>query len=101
MSKRINITSRYLKNWLTEKFKELEIDHPVLDCHATRCTRNQYECGAAFYILRVGTVKVNCTVYVFYSRRDLNELLNSGYELYFKLADPRTISEAEIYLRKK
>lgn len=101
MAKRINITSRYLRQWLTDEFKRLEIDAEVNDCYCTRFAQHNYEAGAAHYILKFGNhPSISHCIYVFYPRWYLNKELNNGYSLYLRLKDGRFLNDAQIDIRK-
>lgn len=97
----MRITSLYLKKWLQLEFKRLEIDIPVLECYKTRFRTQDYECGAAFYVFRIGDKQGTASIYIFSNRGEIEEMIHSGYELYLKPKDGKYLNEAIVGLRKK
>lgn len=99
----MRITQRYLKEWLSEEFKRLEIEYTIKEIYKTRLRPNEYEAGAAHFIIRAGLLNstFDFSVFVPYPLYYLQKELNNGYELIFKLKEGRYLADSELDIRKK
>lgn len=96
----MRITQRYLKEWLVKEFERLKIEYPIGEIYRTHCTQNQYECGAAYFIIKFGEFPCLGSIFIFYPISYLQEELNNGYELFLELKSQYSLSDAQINIRK-
>lgn len=97
----MRVTSLYLKKWLQSEFKRLGIDIPVLECYKTRFRSQDYECGAASYIYRIGEERCSGIMYIFSPKGEIEHYLNNDGELHIILKDYRFLDGAQVSVRKK
>lgn len=102
----MRITSKYLQNWLSNKFKELEIPWQCVDVVRSGSLGKEVEAGACFLYFRIKPLREDLCMYDqitmlgFYSMGQYQKLLNSGHELYLKFDKHMILSNCEVEIRK-
>lgn len=91
-----------MKEWLSAEFKRLEIDYIIKDIHKTRCRSDEYESGAAHFIIKAGIPDVphDFTILVPYPLWYLQKELNNGYKLVFRPKEGKYLQDSELDIRK-
>lgn len=82
----MRVTQKYLLNWLKAKFQQLEIDFIPYEIHKTYCTSNQYEAGAAHFLINAHHKdsqpgQLDATILVPFPLREYQRYLNDGHVL--------------------
>jgi hypothetical protein len=95
------ITSAYLKKWLQGEFDRFEIKLTVKDCFKTRFRGQDYEAGAAVYILSVGNVdsKHDAQVFCHIPKNELQRALDMGKKLVWVPRDYQWVNDSTISYR--
>lgn len=99
----MRVTLQYLKDWLQGEFDRFEIDLKVVDAYRTRFISDDYEGGAAYIIFRVSnkdSTLYTTTVLCFYPIWELQEMINNGYKLIYRLKDNKYVSDSTIDIIK-
>lgn len=100
--KRVRVTRNYIKDWVNEKFKQLEIlDFECYAVERTYFTQDQYESGACHLHINCKSISrdLRVTFLCFYSIWYLQKEVNNGYELYLKFDRLGLISNTTLELR--
>lgn len=106
----IRLTANKLKDWVNEKFKELEIvNYECTEIQRTFYTQDQYEAGACRLnilfkdrTLAVDHVANRHYFHCFYSLGYLQKAINNGYEMYltYQFNAAHILNNLEIEVRK-
>ncbi len=104
----MRVTKKYLTNWINAKMKELEIPYEVQAIDHTRLRSDDYEGGAAIYVVRMKDIGYEgqewAMVYLIFSTmRQIEYNLNNGWRLYFNpkiIGGTYILQDAEIGLTK-
>jgi hypothetical protein len=100
----MRITLKMLAEFVNKRLDELKIDWQVTDYYRTRCSPNEYECGAAYLIFKLRhkhnpNPLISINLYSFLSVSDFKKYLSNGYELHLKLE--RSFEDSELTIKKK
>ena len=102
----MRVTKKYLTNWINAKMKELEIPLEVQSIEHTRLRSDDYEGGAAFYMVRMKELEYIgndwiITYLIFHPMHQIESSLNAGWRLYFNpkiIGGSYILQDAEIGL---
>jgi hypothetical protein len=107
----MRITRNYLKDWLTNKFKDLEIPFVCLDVYRSYNRSHDIEAGACQLIFQIDHIDEKKRdiisrhhLFCFYSMQDLNKAINKdGYVLFINFDRHMSLSadHTSIDIRKK
>jgi len=102
----MRVTSKYLQNWLTNKFEELEIPwvcYEVCRSYNRPCDIEGGACQLYFRIKHktdTHSLLSERVILGFYSMGQHQEYLNSGYELWLKFDRYMILGNCEVDVRK-
>ncbi len=101
--KKIRVTRNFLKDWVNEKFKQLEISTYIcIDVDRTYFRSHDYEAGACnLHIICKHVASERTFVFLcFYSISYLQRELNDGYELWLKFDKYNILPNTTLEIRK-
>lgn len=101
----MRVTQKYLLSECNRIFKKLEIEVTAIDITKTYYRTNDYEGGAAHFIVTCGDAEgkplpLPLRLNIYYPIWYLQKELNNGYELYLKLKDNNFLFGAEFDIRQ-
>lgn len=101
--KRTRVTRNWIKNWVNEKFKQLEIfNYECYEVNRTHFNQNDYECGACCLYIHCRHIESgNATTFLcFYPIWYIQQEINNGLELWLKFDRHNIIPNTTLELRK-
>lgn len=102
--KKIRVTRNWIKDWVNEKFKQLEIfDFECYEVSRTYFNQNDYECGACHLQIRCKRVETgeSTTFFCFYPIWYIQKEINDGLELWLKFDRYNIVPNTTLELRNK